>query len=66
MVPPMDQEAVEGAMDQDEVEGAMDQEAIEGAMNQEEVEGAMGGTTDGSGSRIRKKSKERWMIQTMD
>jgi hypothetical protein len=33
-IPPMDQEAVEGAMDQEAVEGAMDQEAVEGAMNQ--------------------------------
>ena len=41
MVPPMDQE---------KIEGAMDQEAIEGAMDQEEVEGTIDGTNDGSGS----------------
>ena len=39
MVPPMDQEILEGAIDQLEVEEALDQE---------EVEGAMGGTNDGS------------------
>ena len=64
MVPTMDQEAVEGAMDQEAVEGAMDQETVEGAMG------------DGSGSSqrsdgwyqrwIRKQSKERWVVQTMD
>ena len=45
MVPPMDQEEVEGAMDQEAAERAM------GGTNDgsKEVEGAMGGTNDGSG-----------------
>ena len=76
MVLPMDQEAIEGAMDQEGVEGAMDQEAVEGAMDGTNDGSGCSRRSDGSGSSrwcdgwyqrwIRKQSKERWVVPTMD
>jgi hypothetical protein len=57
MIPPMDQEAFEGAMDQ---------EAIEGAIYGTTDGSGSSRRSDGRYHRwIRERSKERWMVQAM-